>query len=299
MRETFRILHNPQQYTGTFYHGTPVEQTNLLQNAMCLMKVLDSHPTLAQCARPVLWHTDLHMGNIYVSPDEPSRIVSIIDWQSTSVSPAFLQVWWPVFLRPPKNYTKGLVKLKLPENFDQMDSDDKELAKYEMKQATMAKAYEVSTYLEDRAAHNAMNMPRVFRELFTRCGETSEVGVIPLRACLIEIFQTDHSWVSPGNARIRLLQKRSRSTIPSSVSMRIGIAFKGWLGSVWIRMQRGGYHPKWISRESADRTKNYEECSLNEWRKKSQPKKRGRCGHSLEKVFLTFDIDERSELHSD
>ena len=100
-----------------------------------------------------------------------------------------------LLLRPPHNYTKGLVKPKLPENFEQMDPDDKELAKYEMKQATSAKAYEVSTYLENRRAHNAMNIPRVFRELFVRCGETSEVGVIPLRACLIEIFQ---SWSQLG-----------------------------------------------------------------------------------------------------
>jgi hypothetical protein len=172
-----------------------MEQINLLQSATRLMELLDSHPTLTQSARPVLWHTDLHMGNIYVSPNEPSRIVSFIDWQSTSVSPAFLQARWPVFLTPPNNYTKGLVKPKLPENFDQMDADDKELAKYEMKQATLAKAYEVSTYLENRQAHKAMNIPRVFQELFTRCGETSEVGVIPLRACLIEIFQ---SWSQLG-----------------------------------------------------------------------------------------------------
>ncbi|EZF28024.1 hypothetical protein H112_00065 [Trichophyton rubrum D6] len=34
-----------------------------------------------------------------------------------------------------------------------------------------------------------MNLPRVFRELFQGCGETSEVGILPLRACMIEIFQ--------------------------------------------------------------------------------------------------------------
>lgn len=82
-----------------------------------------------------------------------------------------------------------MVKPELPDDFDQLDEDSKEIAFREWSQAKLAKAYEVSTYLEDRAAHDAMNIPRVFRELFTRCGETSEVGVIPLRACLIEIFQ--------------------------------------------------------------------------------------------------------------
>lgn len=53
----------------------------------------------------------------------------------------------------------------------------------------LAKAYEISTYLEDRITHDAMNVPHVFRELFIHCGEVSEVGAIPLRACIMEIFQ--------------------------------------------------------------------------------------------------------------
>jgi hypothetical protein len=59
----------------------------------------------------------------------------------------------------------------------------------------LAKAYEVSTYIENRKAHDAMNVPRVFRELFTRCGEVSEVGIVPLHACLIEISQ---NWANLG-----------------------------------------------------------------------------------------------------
>lgn len=38
-------------------------------------------------------------------------------------------------------------------------------------------------------------MPRVFRELFIRCGEVSKAGILPLQACLIEIFQ---NWSSYG-----------------------------------------------------------------------------------------------------
>ncbi|KAI9933473.1 hypothetical protein AWENTII_002462 [Aspergillus wentii] len=34
-----------------------------------------------------------------------------------------------------------------------------------------------------------MKLPRVFRELLIRCGEVSEVGIVPLRECLIEISQ--------------------------------------------------------------------------------------------------------------
>ncbi|EER25340.1 hypothetical protein CPC735_019470 [Coccidioides posadasii C735 delta SOWgp] len=191
-REIFRVLHGSSPHPGTFYQGSPIERKGLLESTIHLLKLLDSHPTLAKSAKPVIWHTDLHMGNIYVSPNEPSQILSLIDWQSISILPLFLQARWPVFLEPPQNYAQGFQKPGLPDNFDELDLEEQQLARYEQQQAVAAKAYEVSNYLENRPAHTAMNLPRVFRELFKRCGETSEVGVIPLRACLIEIFENWH-----------------------------------------------------------------------------------------------------------
>ncbi|KAH2815168.1 hypothetical protein KXV23_002917 [Aspergillus fumigatus] len=173
----------------TFYQGSVEEQAKLLQSTMSLMPLLDSYPALVKSGRPILWHTDLHMGNIYVAPDESSQIVSLIDFQSLSVLLAFLQAQWPIFLKPPPNYPKGFVQPRLPDDFDELDEESKSLAQQEWSQAKWAKAYEVSTYLEDRFAYDAMNVPRVFRELFIRCAEVSEVGVVPLRACLIEMFQ--------------------------------------------------------------------------------------------------------------
>ncbi|KAH3007743.1 hypothetical protein KXW60_002666 [Aspergillus fumigatus] len=173
----------------TFYQGSVEEQAKLLQSTMSLMPLLDSYPALVKSGRPIMWHTDLHMGNIYVAPDESSQIVSLIDFQSLSVLLAFLQAQWPIFLKPPPNYPKGFVQPRLPDDFDELDEESKSLAQQEWSQAKWAKAYEVSTYLEDRFAYDAMNVPRVFRELFIRCAEVSEVGVVPLRACLIEMFQ--------------------------------------------------------------------------------------------------------------
>jgi aminoglycoside phosphotransferase (APT) family kinase protein len=158
---------------------------------MAVMELLDSNQLLKKVSQPTLWHTDLHMGNIFVNTDECSKIVSLIDFQSTSVLPAFLQAQWPIFLRPPQNYdyVRGIFQPQLPEDFATLDEENRNIALREWSQVKLAKAYEVSTYLEDRAAHDAMSVPRVFRELFTRCGEFSEVGIVPLRACLIEICQ--------------------------------------------------------------------------------------------------------------
>ncbi|KAB8279407.1 kinase-like domain-containing protein [Aspergillus minisclerotigenes] len=189
MRELYQISSkHPNDKQPTSGRANIQEQTQLLEYAIDLMQMLDSNPLLSQSAQPTLWHSDLHMGNIFVSPDKSSRIVSLIDFQSLSILLFFLQAQWPVFLKPPQNYTKGLVQPKLPGDFDELDEEGKAAALQEWSQSKLAKAYEVATFLENRVAHNAMNIPHVFRELFIRCGEVSEIGVVPLRECLIEIF---------------------------------------------------------------------------------------------------------------
>ncbi|KAL9599851.1 MAG: hypothetical protein Q9219_003545 [cf. Caloplaca sp. 3 TL-2023] len=44
---------------------------------------------IASTAAPTLCHPDLHKGNIFVSDDDPTVVTGIIDWQSSSVDPAF------------------------------------------------------------------------------------------------------------------------------------------------------------------------------------------------------------------
>ncbi|CZT49106.1 uncharacterized protein RSE6_09896 [Rhynchosporium secalis] len=197
-REIFRLRTQSSTRSYRLHDANIEDDIDLLLKAADLMERLESYPSLMQNYRPTLWHTDLHMGNIFVSETEPQTIVSLIDWQSISVSPLFLQVRWPIFLEPPDDYIKGFVHPELPSDFEKMDEDDKELAMYKFKQASRTKAYETSTYLKNRDAYNAMNVPRVFRELSIRCEEVFEEGAAPLRACLIEVSQSWEQLKLPG-----------------------------------------------------------------------------------------------------
>lgn len=87
-RELSQISSKRPDRPPMFYQGTVKEQAHLLESTINLMRMLDSHPTLIKSGQPTLWHTDLHMGNIYVAPNESSQIVSMIDFQSLSVLPA-------------------------------------------------------------------------------------------------------------------------------------------------------------------------------------------------------------------
>lgn len=77
----------------------------------------------------VLWHSDLHSQNIFVNPEDPSRIVGIIDWQSVSACPLFVQVGLPAFLDYNGPVPTDLGKVPLPPNFDTMNSDEQQKAK--------------------------------------------------------------------------------------------------------------------------------------------------------------------------
>ena len=137
-----------------------------------------------------MWHTDLHMGNIFVSQEDHTRVMCLIDWQSTSISPLFLQARWPAFLSPPEGYCEGPEHPKLPEDFDDLDAGDKNIALFKKDRATSAKAYEVATYLNNHDAYVAKwEVFDPLRELFSRIGNTWDDGIVPLHTCLIRIVE--------------------------------------------------------------------------------------------------------------
>jgi hypothetical protein len=44
---------------------------------------------IQSAAKPMLYHPDLNMRNIFVQEDDPTVLTGIIDWQSASIEPAF------------------------------------------------------------------------------------------------------------------------------------------------------------------------------------------------------------------
>ena len=71
------------------YQGSPETHLALLESARAVLKQMAMNSRFCSSASPLLFHPDLHMRNIFVSEDDPSVITSIIDWQGTSVEPAF------------------------------------------------------------------------------------------------------------------------------------------------------------------------------------------------------------------
>ncbi|KAI4267332.1 MAG: hypothetical protein L6R35_006859, partial [Caloplaca aegaea] len=176
--------------TIPFVHGSAAQHTSALEAAIKLAPSLVKHDHFQKLSDSVLWHTDLHLGNIYVSAEDPTQITCVIDWQHTLVSPVFTQARWPVFLQPPGGYSTGMEIPKLPEDFEELDPDDKELARVQKLEAVSSKAYELQNSFNNRLVYCAIwQFDARLREVFRRVGDTWDEGIVRLREALIAIHQ--------------------------------------------------------------------------------------------------------------
>ncbi|KAL8910040.1 MAG: hypothetical protein Q9171_004666 [Xanthocarpia ochracea] len=71
------------------FNESVATHTRLLSFGRDVIHKLSEDPRIRATAAPTLHHPDLHKRNIFVSNDDPTIITDIIDWQSSSIEPAF------------------------------------------------------------------------------------------------------------------------------------------------------------------------------------------------------------------
>lgn len=60
----------------------------LLTRGAVVLEALSRDPRIEKVSAPLLLHPDLHKRNIFVDPDNLTKITAVIDWQSTCLDPA-------------------------------------------------------------------------------------------------------------------------------------------------------------------------------------------------------------------
>jgi hypothetical protein len=131
---------------------------------------MSEDPLIGNAAAPTLFHPDLHKRNIFVSDDDPAVITGIIDWQSSSIEPAF---WYadevPDFARTVAH----------PSLRDQLDPDSERCAK----------AFDVcNRFLVPKLSGPRLMNEALFRP-FRYCYRTWKDGDVAFRHELIETSQ--------------------------------------------------------------------------------------------------------------
>ncbi|KAJ5796781.1 uncharacterized protein N7518_005321 [Penicillium psychrosexuale] len=103
------------------HQGSIQDHIRLLKISQEVIQKLIEDQRIKDATTPALLHPDFHKRNIFVSANEPTVITGLIDWQSTSVEPAFIYA----------NETPDFAALSVipDEDSSENDQDDPELSK--------------------------------------------------------------------------------------------------------------------------------------------------------------------------
>ncbi|EMD87708.1 hypothetical protein COCHEDRAFT_1158921 [Bipolaris maydis C5] len=75
-----------------------------------------------------LWHDDLHVASIFADPAEPTKVVGLIDWQSTEISPLYFHARQPQIINYVGPTINGLQRLQLPKDWEEFKPSEREVA---------------------------------------------------------------------------------------------------------------------------------------------------------------------------
>ncbi|KAK6000893.1 hypothetical protein QM012_002976 [Aureobasidium pullulans] len=118
--QMFQLPKSPISLRGPgTYVPTRAKKLKALHCYLDLIKFL--LPADRTISTPHLWHNDLHVANIFVDPSEPTKVVSLIDWQSTHISPLYFQARQPQIIDHDGPSMVGLERPQPPENLDELD----------------------------------------------------------------------------------------------------------------------------------------------------------------------------------
>jgi hypothetical protein len=137
-------------------------------------------------ASPVLVHPDLHTSNIFVDPDDPTKITSIIDWQSASTEPVFMCPLPGLNFALPPGY-RAYIEEK--ERYSQMTTT-------QIWDTTLEAGLHKSPRL-----HSLINLDMDLLRLFKICHRTWRDGTPLLTSDLIDVAESWQELELPGSCR--------------------------------------------------------------------------------------------------
>lgn len=137
----------------------------------------------------VLWHPDLHGNNIFVDPEDPTKILGIIDWQGAHVTPMLNQVTTPPFLNYDGPLPRGgITPPSLPDNFDQMDPERQQRKRELLKHQSLYKEYELQARRENtRVYWTSRYISSIGHDIMTLTSHVFTDGEPIIRGMLIEL----------------------------------------------------------------------------------------------------------------
>ncbi|KAI8941675.1 hypothetical protein NX059_002887 [Plenodomus lindquistii] len=142
--------------------GTYVPTREKKLEALCCYQKLFRHliPTDRILSSSHLWQGDLHGGNIFVDPAEPTKIFGIADWQSTELAPLYFQARQPHIIDYGGPPMTGLQRPQRFETTGPLDSEDGRRANALYLQQSLCSLYNTWTHHHNPHLFSALQFPQ-------------------------------------------------------------------------------------------------------------------------------------------
>jgi hypothetical protein len=233
------------------YHGSIEDHVRLLNISQQVMQRLIEDARIQKSAAPTLVHPDFHKRNIYVSPEDPTTITGIIDWQSTSIEPAFICI----------NEIPDFASL--PEESISEDEDKTETADYQKRLKDASICYQ--TYdacikgLMPKLRSAALLDPVLFKP-FHYCHTTWRDGAAALRQELIELSARWTELGMPGSCPYSPTNEEINEQTRHYEDFETVQRLKLWLKSSLDTNSDG-----WVPNEVWDKARDAHRAAYDEW----------------------------------
>jgi len=179
------------------YRPTPTSKLPALVNYLKVAKHLLLKEESFRAS--IMWHSDLHPNNIFVNPMKPTEIVGIIDWQSVHLSPSFLQARHLALIEFNGPIPKGLGRIELPRNFDELSADEQREAKMLRSAQSLYKLYEVELRQRNENIFRALQYRETLRcKITTLAGSLFSDGEPIVNRMLVAVQREWLNIVGPG-----------------------------------------------------------------------------------------------------
>lgn len=136
------------------YQPTRAKKLKALRHYLGIIKVL--LPKDEEISSSHLWHDDLHLGNIFVDPSEPTKFVGLIDWQSTELSPLYFHTRQPHIIDYVGSPINGLERPQPRKDLDRLEPSERQQAEALYLHQSLCSLYNTLTHRQNPRLYAAL-----------------------------------------------------------------------------------------------------------------------------------------------
>ncbi|KAH7410431.1 hypothetical protein DE146DRAFT_776022 [Phaeosphaeria sp. MPI-PUGE-AT-0046c] len=192
---------NDESQVMLSYRGSISEHLHLLEISNRVLQNFAQDSIIQKVAAPILLQPDIHKRNIFVSEEDPSCITAIIDWQSTSIEPAFVYASNTPDLVEDPTADVPILEHLMPLDNKQLDTETSEgepvespeeeaaRKRQEKDVLTCRKTFEIVLRGYMRTLHDVRALEQTLLRPIRYCDASWKHGAAALRQELIDLSQ--------------------------------------------------------------------------------------------------------------